>query len=180
VAERKRTCGCEAVFKSVMCFALHIRHPQVQVPAFLTATCQVCTVALGAGLSTYNRFARRALYPPDDDPTQTDPDIVRMASQAPATTTGRLVCELKAKGEEKGEDAFDKRFAIAKQLIIGRFVLKVDGNGPVVAGLASGVTHGSSSGQMVGVADDPAWGNACPIARGWGRRRGATTKLGGM
>ena len=34
--------------------------------------------------------------------------------------------ELKAEGQEKGEDAFDKRFAIAKQLIIGRFVLKVE------------------------------------------------------
>jgi hypothetical protein len=33
---------------------------------------------------------------------------------------------------------------------------------------------------MVRVADDPAWGNACLIARGWGRRRGVTTKLGGM
>jgi hypothetical protein len=33
---------------------------------------------------------------------------------------------------------------------------------------------------MVGMADDPTWGNACPIARGWGRRRGVTTKLGGM
>jgi hypothetical protein len=33
---------------------------------------------------------------------------------------------------------------------------------------------------MVGVADDPTWGNAGPIARGWGRRRGVTTKLGGM
>jgi hypothetical protein len=40
-------------------------------------------------------------------------------------------------------------------LIIGRFVLKVDSNGPVFAGLAGGVAHGSSSGQIVGVADDP-------------------------
>src|SRR5712691_4551614 len=115
-----------------------------------------------------HRFARRALYPLDDDPTQTDTDIMRVTGQAPAATTGRLVGELKAKGEEKGEDAFDKRFAIATQLIIGRFVLQVDGNGPVVAGLAGGV------------ADDPEWGNACPIARRWGRRRGVTTKLGGM
>jgi hypothetical protein len=52
-------------------------------------------------------------------------------------------------------------------LIIGRFVVKVDSNGPVVAGLAGGVAHGSSSGQRVRVADDPTWGNACAIARGW-------------
>ena len=49
--------------------------------------------------------------------------------------------ELKAKGEEKGEDTCDTRFAIAKQLIIGRFVLNVDGDGPVFTGLAGGVAH---------------------------------------
>ena len=53
-----------------------------------------------------------------------------MACQAPTSLTRRLVSELKAQGQDKGEHAFDKRFAIAKQLIIGRFVLKVDGNGP--------------------------------------------------
>jgi hypothetical protein len=73
------------------------------------------------------------------------------------------VCELKAKGEEKGEDAFDKRFAIAKQLIIGRFVLKVDGDGPVFTALAGGVAHGASSGQMVGMADDPTWGKPAQL-----------------
>src|SRR5262249_23655567 len=36
----------------------------------LTATCQVCTVSLKAGLSTYNRFAPRTLDPPDGHPTQ--------------------------------------------------------------------------------------------------------------
>jgi hypothetical protein len=88
-----------------------------------------------------------------------------MACQAPTSLTRRLVSELKAQGQDKGEHTFDKRFAIAQQLIIGRFVLKVDGNGPVFAGLAGGVAHGSSSGQMVSMADDPTWGNACPIAR---------------
>jgi hypothetical protein len=37
--------------------------------------------------------------------------------------TGRLVFQLKAKGEEKGEDTFQERLPIAKQLKIGRFVL---------------------------------------------------------
>jgi hypothetical protein len=36
----------------------------------------VCTVALKAGLSTYNRFARRALDAPDGQPTQ--PDTLEM------------------------------------------------------------------------------------------------------
>jgi len=90
------------------------------------------------------------------------------------------VFQLQAQGQHEGEYAFDKRFAIAKQPIVGRFVLKVDGNGPVFAGLTGGVAHGSSSGQIVDVADDPRWGNACPSARGRGRCLGATTKLGGM
>jgi len=119
------------VFKSVMCCALHIRHPQVHVPAFLTATCQVCTVSLKAGLSTYNRFARRTLYPPDGHPTQTDTDIMRMPRQAPAPATGGFVFELKAKGHDKGEDAFEERLPIAKQLEVGRFTPEINGDGAV-------------------------------------------------
>jgi hypothetical protein len=105
---------------------------------------------------------------------------MRVAGQAPASTTGRLVFQLKTKGEEKGEDTFQERLPIAKELKIGHFILKIDGDGPVFTSLAASVAHGSSLGQMVGVADDPKWGNACPIARGWGRRQGVTTKLGGM
>ena len=48
-----------------------------------------------------HRFARRALDTPDGDPTQTDTDIMRVAGQAPAAATGRLVFELKAEGQEK-------------------------------------------------------------------------------
>ena len=49
-------------------------------------------------------FARRALDTPDGDPTQADTDVMGVACQAPAAATGGLVLELKAKGEEKGED----------------------------------------------------------------------------
>ena len=40
-----------------------------------------------------------------------------MAGQASPSLTSRLVCELKTKGEEEREHAFDKRLAVAKQLI---------------------------------------------------------------
>src|SRR2546425_2736740 len=66
---------------------------------------------------------RGALETPEGDPAQTDPEVMRVAWQAPTSLTSRLVFELKDKGEEKGEDAFDKRFSIAQQLIIGRFAL---------------------------------------------------------
>jgi len=56
--------------------------------------------------------------------------VTRAAS---TTATGGLVEELKAQGQDKGEDAFDKRPAIAKQLHVGGFILEVDGDGTVYA-----------------------------------------------
>jgi hypothetical protein len=81
-----------------------------------------------------------------------------MARQAPSPAAGRLVFQLKAQGHHEGQDTFEKRLAIAKQLKVGRFVLKINRDSPVFAGLAGGVLHGSSSGQMVGAADDLRWG----------------------
>ena len=100
----------------------------------LTATCQVYTVSLKAGLYTYNGFARGALDPPDGDATQADTGIMRVARQAPTAVTGRLVEELKAEGEKEREYEFNKGLAVAKQLQVGRFVSKIDGDGPVFAG----------------------------------------------
>ena len=80
-----------------------------------------------------HRFTPRTLDAPDGETTQTDPDIMRVAGQAPAAATGGLVFELKAKGQEKGEDTFDKRLAVAQQLKVGRFVLEIDGDGAVFA-----------------------------------------------
>jgi hypothetical protein len=88
-----------------------------------------------------------------------------VACKTPAAATIGLVFELKAEGQEEGDHAFDKCFAIAKQLKVGRFILKINRDSPVFAGLASGIVHGSSSGQMVGAADDPKWRNTCTIAR---------------
>jgi len=43
------------------------------------------------------------------------------------------VCELKAEGQEEGEHAFDKGLAIAQELKVGRFVLKIDGDSAIVS-----------------------------------------------
>ena len=83
---------------------------------------------------------------------------MRVAGQASTAATDRLMRELKAQGEEKGEDAFEKRLTVAKELKVGGFVVKIDGDGAVFAGLASGVWHGSSSGQGGVAIDDPRWG----------------------
>ena len=66
------------------------------------------------------RFARRALNAPDGESTQAEAGIMGVARQASAATTAGLVFELKAKGEEKGQDKLDKRLAIIKQTPFGR------------------------------------------------------------
>jgi hypothetical protein len=111
------------------------------------------------------RFTRRALYPPDGDPTHTEADIMRVACETPSTATTRLVCELKAERQDECDHEFDKRLAIAQELKVGRFILKINSDGAICTGLAGRVLHGSSSGQMVGAADDPTWGNTGTISR---------------
>ena len=101
-----------------------------------------------------HRFARRALDTPNSETTQADTGVMGVTRQAPAATTGGRVCELKAKGEEKSEDTLDKRLAIVKQTKIGRFVLKINGDGPVFTGLAGGGSHGSPSSHQVSSADE--------------------------
>jgi hypothetical protein len=64
------------------------------------------------------------------------------------------VFELKAKGQEKGEHAFDKRLAVAKQLKVGRFVSKIDGDGTVFAGPFGCCAHVSPLGHQVSSADE--------------------------
>ena len=54
-----------------------------------------------------------------------------VAHQALTAATGRLVLELKAKGHEEGDDTFEERLPVAKQLEIRRFALEIDGDRPV-------------------------------------------------
>jgi hypothetical protein len=42
------------------------------------------------------------------------------------------VCELKAKGEEKGENTLNKRLTLIKQTKVGGFVLAIDGDGVIL------------------------------------------------
>ena len=54
-----------------------------------------------------------------------------VACQAPASATGRLMFELKAQGEEKGEHTFDKRLPVCNQVKVGRVISKVNGDSAV-------------------------------------------------
>jgi len=40
VDARKRTCGCEGMCKSILCFGMKTRHPRVHVLLSLPAPCQ--------------------------------------------------------------------------------------------------------------------------------------------
>ena len=143
---------------SIACDALQIRHPRAHLLPSLTATCQVCTVSLKAGLSTYNGFASCTLNAPDGEPTEADTGVMGVTCQAPTTTTGRLVGELKAEGEEESAHALEKRLAIAQQVIVGHFIVKIDSDGAVFAGLFGCCAHVSPPGHQVSSADETRWG----------------------
>src|SRR5439155_11806264 len=106
-----------------------------------------------------DRLARGALYAPDGEPAQSNPSIMGVSGQTPTTGAGRLVCELKAQGEEKGKDEFDKCLAIVHQLQVGGWLLEIDRDGTVLAGRFSALSHVSSSVEMAVGADETSWGN---------------------
>ena len=101
---------------------------------------------------------RGALETPDGDPTQADTDVMGMARQAPAAPTGRLVFQLEAYGQDEGEDTFEKRLAIAKQLKVGRFMLKINRDGPVFAGPFSRGAHVLPLYDQASGVDETRWG----------------------
>ena len=91
-------------------------------------------------------FAPCALDTPDGYSTQADPHVMGVARQAPASTTGGLMVELKAKGQDEGEDTFEKRLPIVKQLEIRRFAPEIDGDGAVCSRRLSCYVHVSPPG----------------------------------
>src|SRR5215471_16975083 len=88
-----------------------------------------------------HRFTCGALYPPDRDATQADTGVMGVPRQAPTATTGGLVLQLKAEGQDEGEDTFEERLAIVQQLEIGRFILKIDSDRTVLPGPFGSLPH---------------------------------------
>ena len=72
--------------------------------------------------------------------------------------TGRLVGKLKAHGQEEGEHELEECLAIAQQLKVGRFSVKINGDSPVFAWLLSSASHGSPPGHQVSSDDETRWG----------------------
>jgi hypothetical protein len=67
-----------------------------------------------------------------------------MACQAPTAATARLVCELKAKGEEKGEHKLQERLAIIQQANVGGFIPEINGCVPPFTHLVTQRVEGLS------------------------------------
>jgi hypothetical protein len=65
-----------------------------------------------------------------------------------------FVEELKANREEESENELDKRFGVAYEGNVGRLIVEVDSDRPVLAGRLSGLSHGSPSVQIVVGADE--------------------------
>jgi hypothetical protein len=77
-----------------------------------------------------------------------------VARQAPATPTSHLVCDLKAERQDEGEDTFDKRLAVTKELEVGRFVLEIDGDGAVFSSRFGRWAHVSPPSPQVSLAEE--------------------------
>src|SRR3977135_981133 len=71
-----------------------------------------------------------------------------------AAVTQGFVIELEAKSQEKGQNEVNERFAIAQQLKVGGFIVKIDGEGAVLAGRFGALSHVSSSVEMAVGADE--------------------------
>jgi hypothetical protein len=67
-----------------------------------------------------------------------------VASQSTATVTGRFVGELKAQGEDEGQDKPNECFAIAEQREVDGLIMEIDGEGAVLAFGFVGLWHVSS------------------------------------
>ena len=70
-----------------------------------------------------------------------------VARQAATRAATGFVGELKAEGEEEGEDELDERVGVVQEPKIGRLIVEIDGEGAVVTSRFGGVPHVSSPGQ---------------------------------
>src|SRR5712691_1819964 len=96
-----------------------------------------------------------------------------VARQAPTLTAAGLVEELKAEGEEKGEDELDKRLGVVKELVVSRFIVEINGDRAVFACHFGGLAHVSSPCRWLSVQRRHGEGN--PLQeQAYGERIGAS------
>src|SRR5260370_38126243 len=102
-----------------------------------------------------------------------------VACHAGTLTAAGFVEELEAHREEEGKDELDKRVWGVEERQVGRLIVKVDGDGPVVACRVGGLSHGSPPVPMA-LRPEGTWGGErIEKSSGWGKARGCTTTFEG-
>src|SRR6267378_1904603 len=119
-----------------------------------------------------DRFAGGALDAPDGEPAQANPRVMGVARQAPTLAAAGLMEELKAEGEEEGEDELDKRVGVAQERKVGRLIVEINGEGAVFACHFGGLSHVSSPCRWLSVKRRHREGNALKD-QAYGERIGA-------
>jgi hypothetical protein len=112
-----------------------------------------------------HRATRGALDTPDGETTQPDTDIMGVAGQTPAATTGGRMFELKPKGQDERHQQFETRLAVSKYLKVIIFILKIDGDSPVFSRRFGPCTHVSPLWHEVSSAEKTRWGQRIEISR---------------
>jgi hypothetical protein len=103
-------------------------------------------------------FARGTLDTPEGEATKPKSGIMGVACETAAAMTRGIVTKLEADGEEESQNEFNERFAITQQLQVGRFIVKIDDNGAVLAGRFGALSHVSPSVEMAVGADETSCG----------------------
>jgi hypothetical protein len=78
-----------------------------------------------------------------------DTGVMGVVRQASSSATGRLVCELKAEGQAEGQHIFEKRLAIAKQVVVDHFIVEIDGDSAILTCLYDYLAQVSTRGHQV-------------------------------
>src|SRR4029453_8988254 len=96
-----------------------------------------------------------------------------VAREAATLAAAGLVEELKAEGEEEGEDELDKRLGVVKELVLSRFIVEINGDRAVFACHFGGLAHVSSPCRWLSVQRRQGEGN--PLQeQAYGERIGAS------
>jgi hypothetical protein len=88
-----------------------------------------------------------------------------VARQASAPATDGFVLQLKAEDLDEGEDTFEERLPIAKQLEVRRFAPEIDDDGAVFSRRLSRCAPVSPLCHQVSSAEETPWGSHVEIAR---------------
>jgi hypothetical protein len=84
-----------------------------------------------------DRFALRPLKPPDHQTTKPNTGRVGMARQSISPRAPRVMLELEANGQDKGDHQINAGFALPQHVHVGSLIVKIDDNSTVLSAAVS-------------------------------------------